>query len=247
MVFGRNINGETFAFGVSGLLRQSNLIMWDRQTESWWQQGTAKAVLGEMTGTKLRLLSFQIVSFRDFSLAFPQGTVLKGPGSTYNYNPYQGYDTSHKLFADSRLRATERIIGLGSGDTARAYPFNELAEARVVSDTHNNEPIVIFYEPSTISTLDAGKISESRPVGAASVLVPRLGDLELDFDYRDGVFVDSDTGSTWNILGIAVDGPLKGQRLPNRFHSESLWFYWAAINPETTIYESVQCNTRNRF
>ena len=238
MVFGRNISGETFTFGVSGLLRQSNLIMWDRETESWWQQGTAEAIVGQMTGAKLELLPVQIVSFRDFSSAFPQGSVLKGPGDTYNFNPYEGYDTSHKLAADPRLRATERVIGLGSGGTARAYPFTELAKARVVSETHIDEPIVIFYEPRTISTLDARKISESRSVGAASVLVPRLGGLELDFDYRDGAFVDTNTGSKWNMLGMATEGPLKGQRLLPRFHTESLWFYWAAINPETTIYES---------
>ncbi len=236
MVFGRNITEETFTFGVSGLLRQSNLIMWDRETESWWQQGTSEAIVGEMAGAKLELFSFQIVSFRDFTSAFPRGTVLKGPGDTYNYNPYEGYDTSHKLFADPQLRATERIIGLGSGGTARAYPFTELAKARVVSETHEDDPVVIFYEPGTISTLDARKISESRSVGAASVLVPRLGGLELDFEYRDGAFVDTNTGSKWNILGMAIEGPLKGQRLPSRFHTESLWFYWAAINPETTIY-----------
>ena len=238
MVFGRNISGETFTFGVSGLLRQSNLIMWDRETESWWQQGTAEAIVGQMTGAKLELLPVQIVSFRDFSSAFPQGSVLKGPGDTYNFNPYEGYDTSHKLAADPRLRATERVIGLGSGGTARAYPFTELAKARVVSETHIDEPIVIFYEPRTISTLDARKISKSRSVGAASELVPRLGGLELDFDYRDGAFVDTNTGSKWNMLGMATEGPLKGQRLLPRFHTESLWFYWAAINPETTIYES---------
>ena len=79
VVVGRNINGKTFSFGVSGLLRKSNLLMWDKETESWWQQGTAEAIVGTMTGTKLETFPTQIVAFRDFKADFPQGTVLKGP------------------------------------------------------------------------------------------------------------------------------------------------------------------------
>jgi len=241
MVFGRNINGKTFTFGVSGLLRQSNVVIWDRETESWWQQGTFEAIVGTMTGTKLEVLPAQVVSFRDFKAAFPQGTVL--PGLKVAYNPYYRYDSQDSPSSfftgelDRRLHAKERVIGVQVGDEVRAYLFQELAKEWVVHETVGGKSIVIFYEPDTTSVLDDTDISQSRNVDAASVFVPRVGDHDLSFDFIDEAFVDRQTGTTWDILGYAVDGPLKGERLPPLFHTQSFWFYWAAISEETTIYQ----------
>ena len=243
MVFGRNINGEILTFAPSGLLRHSNLIMWDRETESWWQQGTLEAIAGTMAGTKLEGIPVQVVSFRDFKAAFPNGTVLGGFLAPSNYNPYTYYDSSNSPFlfsgqVDQRLRATERVIGITIRDDVRAYPFQELAESRVVHETVGGRSIVIFYEPTTISTLDESSIPDSRSVGAASVFIPHAGGQDLVFSVTDGALVDRETGSTWDILGNAVDGPLKGERLAPVFHTQSFWFYWAAIHEETTVYSS---------
>ena len=93
MVFGRNINGTTYNFAASGLLRQSNLVMWDQETESWWQQGTAEAIVGTMTGTELDTIPARTVPFHDFKATFPMGTVFKGPLGQNTYNPYPSYDT----------------------------------------------------------------------------------------------------------------------------------------------------------
>ena len=199
-----------------------------------------------MAGTRLETLPSQVVSFRDFKSAFPQGTVMLGhlsPGN-YNYNPYYGYDSGDRpsgFFTDeldTRLRATERVVGIQFGGEVRAYPFEELAKDRVVNEMVGGKSIVIFYEPTAISPLDQTIVSDSRSVGAASVFLPSVGDQDLTFNVIDGAFLDRQTGSTWNILGQAVDGRLKGQRLQPLFNMQSFWFYWAAISPETTIYKS---------
>ena len=200
--------------------------------------------MGSMAGTKLEFIPSQVVSFRDFKATFPQGTVLGGDLLGGDYNPYSGYDTSYPFLfddlADKRLLATERVVGVRSVSKVRAYPFQELAKDRVVHDTVGENSFVIFYEPAAISALGNIRISQARSVGAASVFVPRADGQDLTFEFIEGAFVDSQTESTWDILGQAVDGPLKGERLPPFFHIQAFWFYWAAISEETTIYESSQ-------
>ena len=97
---------------------------------------------------------------------------------------------------------------------------------------------MIFYEPTATSPLDNSDIRSSRSVGSASVFLPRIGKQDLVFKFTNGRFVDLQTGSTWSILGIAVDGTLKGGELLPLIHAQSFWFYWAAINEDTTIYDA---------
>lgn len=76
IVFDRRLGDVVYDFGVSGMLRNSDLIMWDRQTQSWWQQLTGEAIVGELTGCQLTSLPAAIVSWKDFSAANPAGLVL---------------------------------------------------------------------------------------------------------------------------------------------------------------------------
>ena len=95
IVFDRRLDGVVLDFGTSGRLRNSDLIMWDRQTESWWQQLTGEAIIGTLTGHTLEFLPAPIVSWADFKAAHPAGQVLSqetGFGRTYGRNPYAGYD-----------------------------------------------------------------------------------------------------------------------------------------------------------
>ena len=241
-VFSRSIDGRTFRFGVSGLLRDSNLIMWDWETESWWQQGTAEAIVGAMTGTSLLTLPFQVVAFKDFKAAFPEGEVLQGPFESY-HNPYYEYDATENPFLfsgdlDQRLPPAERVIGISTDNESRVYPFSELAKDRVVRDSFAGLDFVIFYQPETLSTLDKSSVRNSRAVGSATVFVPVVDGQMLTFMASNDEFVDHQTNSRWNMLGQAVEGSLKGKRIPPLIHGEGLWFYWAAVFPDTSIYRS---------
>jgi hypothetical protein len=98
MVFDRRVGNKILDFGTTGKLRNSDLIMWDRQTESWWQQFLGEAIVGSMTGTKLKALPVCLESWRNFKKRFPKGQVLTPTGAfasleTYCCNPYGGYDT----------------------------------------------------------------------------------------------------------------------------------------------------------
>ncbi|MBC8280320.1 MAG: DUF3179 domain-containing protein, partial [Chloroflexi bacterium] len=96
IVFERTVNGLVLDFGTSGNLRNSDLVMWDRQTESWWQQLTGEAIVGRLAGTKLNFLAAPIVSWQDFKTLQPEGLVLSkdtGFDRRYGDTPYVGYDT----------------------------------------------------------------------------------------------------------------------------------------------------------
>ncbi len=247
IAFSREVEGQTLAFGVSGFLRNSDLIMWDDVTESWWQQITGEAIMGDLTGTRLEMLPSSIISWEDYRVASPEGSVLSleneygFPPEAY-INPYVGYDTPNRrpfLFdgqIDDRLPPMERVVGLTVGEVAVAYPFMTLAEERVVHDTVNGQEVVVLWFAGTTSALDQRVLAESRDVGSAVAFDPVVDGERLTLR-RDGErFVDEASGSEWNNLGEAISGPLAGARLEPVIHANHFWFAWAAFYPETEIY-----------
>lgn len=245
VVFERRLQGNVYTFGVSGLLRNSDLVMWDHETESLWQQATGEAIVGELTGQGLSLLSSSIVSWKDFKASFPEGEVLSqdtGYYREYGRNPYSGYDTSPFPFLftgelDPRLAALERVLGVTIGGESVAYPFLVLAELGVVNDSVGGKKIVTFYFPGAVSPLDERVIETSREIGSAAVFYPTVEDKTLTFEWSEGQIVDRETSSSWNIFGRAIDGSLKGQELEPVIHGTHFWFAWAAFNPDTIIYQ----------
>jgi hypothetical protein len=245
VVFDRRLGDTVYDFGVSGLLRHSDLIMWDRQTESLWQQFTGEGIVGDLAGAQLRFLPSAIISFADFRTAHPDGLVLSretGFNRRYGQNPYIGYDTVGQnpfLFTgeiDGRLPAMVRVITLSLGEADIAYPLPTLAEMGVINDEQAGQPIVVFHTPGTSSALGAAVIAQAEDVGATGVFDPVLDGQQLTFRAEDGRFIDQQTGSTWNILGQAVDGPLAGSQLDRLVHADHFWFSWAAFKPDTIIY-----------
>ena len=234
-------------FGTTGALRDSNLLMYDRQTESWWQEFGGEGVIGHFNGTRLEQLYLSIVSWGDFKGMFPGGQVLSRPdsGRPYGRNPYPGYDrpgSSPFLFGgdkDPRLPAVERVVAVERGDAAWAVSFTTLAEERVVSASVGEENLVVFWTPGTGSALDADSVASGRDVGSAGIFSPVGPDgSELSFVAGDdNRIVDEQTGSDWNIFGRATSGPLLGTQLepvPGRIGQ--LWFSWAVYRPDTVIY-----------
>jgi hypothetical protein len=246
LVFDARLGGRVHDFGTTGKLRFSDLVMYDRQTESWWQQATGEAIVGDLTDKRLTFLPAQIISWEAFRSAYPQGKVLSrntGHARPYGRNPYAGYDninSSPFLYRgpkDDRLRPMERVVAVSLGGEHVAYPFSLLGRVRVVHDVVGGQPIVVLFEMGTASALDATDVAGGRDVGASGVFVPQMGGRRFTFLPAVKGFTDRETRSSWTILGQATGGPLKGQRLEPVVHGDYFWFAWAVFRPKTRIYK----------
>ncbi|MCY4582761.1 MAG: DUF3179 domain-containing protein [Chloroflexi bacterium] len=244
IVFERTLDGTVYDFGVSGFLRNSDLIMWDRQTQSWWQQLTGEAIAGELAGAQLRFVPAQLVSWETFAEEYPDGLALDRPGfgRPYGDNPYVNYDVPDSqpfLFqqdTDPRLPPKLRVAAVEINGDAVAFPYSVLAEERVVHHEVGGEDVVVFFEFGTTSALGRRSIPNAEDVGATGVFRPVLDGDRLTFALDGDTFTDERTGSTWNVLGRAVGGPLAGRQLERVQAQDHLWFAWAAFKPHTTVY-----------
>ena len=245
LVFERTVERVTLDFGTSGMLYKSDLVMYDRQSHSLWAQMEGRAIVGSRVGTRLNPRPANTIAFEDWRAAHPEGQVLAretGHHRRYGVNPYDSYDEPtvgpflYRGTLDPRRPPKERVVGVAIGEVRRAYPFPLLEKHRVAHDTVAGQPIVIFYQPGTLSALDESDMTRSRAVGATSVLRARLGERTLIFEATPEGFRDRETGSRWDFFGRAVGGPLGGQRLTPVPHVDAFWFAWAAFNPATTIW-----------
>ena len=253
IVFERTVNGTVLDFGTTGNLRKSDLVMWDRQTQSWWQQLTGEAIVGVMAGNKLDFLPAPIISWQDFRTLRPDGLVLSQDtvrdtgnanfGLRYGQNPYVGYDRVDNppfLFdgeLDGRLLPKERVAAITVDGVDAAFPFSILEQEGAVNYRVNGVDVAVFFKTGTASALDRSSIGASRDVGSAAVFNAVLDSQKLTFSATGSGFTDAETGSTWNILGEAVEGPLAGQRLTKIVHGNHFWFAWGAFKPDTLIYQ----------
>jgi hypothetical protein len=230
-------------FGVSGLLYNSNLLMFDDATLTLWSQLTGEGGVGELAGEHLVRYPAQIVGFAEARAAEPDALVLSretGFSRSYGRNPYVGYDEIGSpafLFSgqsDGRLAAKARVITV-DGPTPVAYPFDHLADARVVHDEVAGEPLLLLWAPGTATALGGPAIATADDIGAVGVFRPEADGRALNFELRDGEVVDAETGSVWDVTGRARSGPLAGSVLEAVAHDNTLWFAWAAFRPETEV------------
>ena len=152
VAFDRRVDGALLEFGVSGLLRHSDLIMYDYGTESWWQQLTGEGLAGEYAGALLELVPSQVMSFGSFTERHPEGMVLSrdtGHHRRYGVNPYSGYDSMRGqpfLFrgpVDARLSLpVAHVLAALVEGLPVAYPFDALQAEGVVNDVVADLPIV---------------------------------------------------------------------------------------------------------
>jgi len=248
IAFERTVESKELTFGTTGRLRFSNLIMYDRQTESWWQQATGEAIAGEFTGKRLDFRPASIVPWEDFRSANPDAKVLSrktGFSRSYGQNPYAGYDdvdNSPFLYEGPKTPDTlppmARVLTVDSAsDEAVAYPYDILRRERVVNDTVGGKPVVVLWEPGTTSALDEGNVATGRDVGSGAVFSRSVGGRTLTFCSEGGRIVDEQTGSEWNPLGRAVGGELEGRKLERVVSIDHFWFSWAAFRPDTRVYK----------
>ncbi|MDX1578533.1 MAG: DUF3179 domain-containing protein [Gemmatimonadota bacterium] len=247
LVFDRRVGDLMLDFGTTGRLRHSDLVMYDRQTETWWQQASGEALVGDLVGTTLDFIPANTMSWEKAVELHPDLRVLSrdtGFRARYGANPYVGYDRGSgpyrrffSLEIDDRFPALERVaaVDLGSGWAA---PFSELRKSRVAEAEVEGRPFVVFWTPGVASAVDAASIPEGRDVGGSAVFDRRAAGRTLSFAWEDGAFRDRETGSTWDFAGRAVAGPLEGDRLEPIPHGNHFWFAWAAFRPETEVWRA---------
>ncbi len=246
LVFDRRVGGRALRFGTTGALRNADLVMYDHQTQSWWQQITGEAVVGKLTGTRLEVLPSQILSWRAFKRVHPGGVVLSfdtGYDRPYGRNPYVAYDELHTLppdldRVDQMLPPKARVAAVPTGRrSAAVFPFSRLHHDAPVNARAGGRAIVVFFDPTVTSPLDEFVISESRRAGAAAVFERDVAGRTLRFapSSRPGVVVDTTTGSEWDMSGRAIAGPLAGAELRQVTHDDQFWFALAAFYPRAEI------------
>jgi hypothetical protein len=248
IAFDRRVKDDVLDFGTTGLLRKSDLVMYDRQTESWWQQFTGTAIVGALMGTKLQTLPAPIAAFGDFTESFPGGEVLSrdtGYRRSYGSNPYRGYDSiTDRPFlyrdpVDPRLPPMERVLNISINDVHRIYPMTELKVNPVINDRVGDLPVAVFSREGVRSALDRADIADSKQILALAAYhrVADDGTL-LHFEIRNGEILDRETGSTWTLFGAATDGPLAGTQLEAVDGGVHFAFAWLAFNPGSEIYRA---------
>ena len=247
IAFERTFDGQVLDFGTTGRLRYSNLIMYDRQTETWWQQANGEAIVGEFTGAQLAFYPAVIISWQEFKNAHPNGLVLSretGFNRSYGRNPYAGYDTVKNppfLYDGPQtpgvLPPVARVLTIDLNGEAVASPYDTLVDVQVIDDTVGGQPVAVFWATGTASALDAGSIAAGRDVGSAAAYSRMLDGRDLSFYLSNGQILDQETGSEWNVLGKAIAGKLEGKRLSPVVAINHFWFSWAAFKPETRVYQ----------
>ncbi len=247
----RQIDGVTTTFGTSGRLFASALVMYDRATETLWTHFDGKAVVGLLAGKELESIPSPLMSWGDFRSTYPDGLVLDeaatGYSRDYGRNPYVGYDDAETfpfLFAgsvDERARAKQRVIGITLEGESVAYALEfisgDAAAPRATAIELGGSPLVVFWSPGQSSALEDDSLSGGRDVGTVGVFESTVDGSVLSFLGTTDGFTDQETGSSWNLGGEAVAGPLAGASLDRVRHLDTFWFAWATYSPGTELVE----------
>lgn len=169
MVFDRRVDGRVLTFGVTGKLRNSDMVMYDRETQSWWQQAIGEGIVGHHTGAELMQLPAWMESWAEFKARNPQGLVMDEPDwrRQYGRNPYVSYDSSRRPFLYNGempphgISPLARVVRVGD----RAWTFERLRRLGSV----NEAGVRISWNSGQASALDDARIGQGRDVGTVRV------------------------------------------------------------------------------
>lgn len=233
VVYSREVEGRTLLFGNTSALFQSDLVMFDHQTGSYWFQVLGEAIVGTMTGTRLTPLPAMTITWGKWKRLHPDTRLLVSDGrvpfgSRFASDPFEGFgeslDSGRFPFPvsedrlDSRLRASEIVITAEVDSGIKAYPIRLIGDS-AVNDRVGGQPVVVFSRGST-----------------GSAFLATVSGNQLTFQFKDGLFVDQQTGSTWDDVGQSVAGPLIGARLEPVPSRRAFWFSIAGAVPGLELY-----------
>ena len=223
----RVAGGRSLHFYLAGINNQ-NFLMRDRETGSWWQQVTGKAISGPLAGAALELVPNDELSFGVWKSETPRGLVLE---------PVQGHEKDYDgdwekdvarlpvtvSFPGRGLGDRDVVLGVELGGEARAFPLERVRSQSPVQDKMNGIPMVLVLGPDGKSV----RIFRSELNGAAI-------ELYRDREHPQWQLVDG-RGNTWNFQGCALSGPAAGQCLEPIRHLKDYWFDWRNYHPLTTV------------
>lgn len=229
------MDGQWLTFGTSGMLVNSNLLMYDRQTDSRWPQILGAAISGPMKGTRLEEIPLAWTTWERWQRRHPNTQVLStetGYFRTYGRDPYGSYQRSGNYYdsggpffpvmaQDNRFNPKKVVLGIKNGDARVAIPKSDLQSKKVVNAQLGSLPVAAFYD----SSLDSM---------SAHVRRTKAGVLKFRVEEKGGL-VDEATGSSWNADGRSTDGKLKGTQLEPVSSFDVMWFAWYAFFPETVV------------
>lgn len=217
------IVGKPHSFDVLGVLLHNDLVMYDRQTDSWWIQITGEAISGKHKGKKLTLLpGMELVAFADFKKAHPNGRVLQ-PDTQYTemYDQF-GANPDQSTSAPGKIATYDQVVGIEVRGRAKAYKLSDVKDAQVINDNLNGWSLLVVVDPK-----DTG----------VRVFRRFVEDKILEFELIDGKLVDKKTKSTWNFNGEATSGKYKGKTLTRPEYLELYYFAWKGFYADTKIYK----------
>jgi hypothetical protein len=235
VVFNRRLGPATLVFGNTSALYQSDLVMFDRQTGSYWFQAGGEAIVGDLTGRRLTPRPSTITSWRRWKRLHPLTQLLNGDGAEtfgaeYASDDFAGYAArvnAHRFAfpvargrIDARLRAGEVVVTAEAGSAVKAFAPRLIGDA-AVNDTVGTTPVVVF----------------SHADGTAAIFLPTGAGRRLTFQRAAGRYVDHQTHTTWNDAGVAVAGSLRGSRLRPVPGERGFWFSVAIAHPHIALYE----------
>jgi hypothetical protein len=254
-VWKRTVNGSALHFYLAGINNQ-NFLMRDRETGTWWQQITGKAIYGPMQGAALELVPSDELTFGEWKAEVSGGKVLAAvPKYVKEYESNWEPDVA-KLpvvisFPGTELKSRDILVGLTMDGASRAYPWDVLVKQSPVMDRVHGTPLLVVVGPdrksfrvfvSRIDGKDAefflkGETEADAAAGKPSDGKPPDKKADLPATPKTWALLDNMTASEWNFQGCAVSGAAQGKCLDRVPALKDYWFDWRNYHPDTTVYK----------
>jgi hypothetical protein len=217
-------------FYLAGINNQ-NFLMRDKETGSWWQQITGKAIYGPLKGETLDLVLSDELTFGEWKSEVSGGQVLAAvPKDTKEYDSNWEADVAKMpvviSFPGTELKSRDVVVGLQFEGVSRAYPWDVLTKQSPAVDRVHGAPVLVAVGAD-------GK--------SFRAFVSRVDGQDAEFflkgDTKDWTLIDTTTASEWNFQGCATSGTAKGKCLDRIPALKDYWFDWRNYHPDTTIYK----------
>ena len=238
----RTVRGQALHFYLAGINNQ-NFLMRDKETGTWWQQITGKAIYGPLQGAALELVLSDELTFGEWGSEFPSGRVL-APVAKYvkeydsNWEPDIAKLPVVISFPGTELKSRDVVIGLSVAKAARAYPWDTFVKQSPVIDRVTGTPLLLVLGPDGKSfRVFISRIDGQDAEFFLQTEAPSNDSSAASTEKKGWTLLDTATASQWNFQGCAISGPAEGKCLDRIPALKDYWFDWRNYHPDTTVYK----------